>query len=313
MSDIKKETLDYFTKNAEAWVTDGYELAGYNYPTPYHRLRVLLKLITTLPNVKNVIDLGCGGGQISVELALRGFKVTGIDQSETMLNLAKKNALHASTETKSNLEFIKQDITTLDLKNVDCIVALGLAGYLPSDSELFVIASNNLKKGGFLIASFRNRLFNLSSVTKNICDDAKSGDFSKLVNEYKGCFDEKIDKLKVRDFLERLHAITGELLSNFLETEDTDLKPSERKNLNYEGVCSPRQSTPSDIESLANDAGFKLKQYFGIHPHIINPLLNKALPPTIYNKLSDSLLSFEQEKHALAWSSVFIGVFEKKF
>jgi SAM-dependent methyltransferase len=38
------------------------------------------------------LDLGCGGGQATLRLARRGFVATGIDFSETAIELARKNA-----------------------------------------------------------------------------------------------------------------------------------------------------------------------------------------------------------------------------
>ena len=49
-------------------------------------------------NGKKVLDAGCGYGYYSVLLAKRGATVTGIDISERMIKLAKKNAHKASVE-----------------------------------------------------------------------------------------------------------------------------------------------------------------------------------------------------------------------
>ena len=39
-----------------------------------------------------ILDVGCGTGRHSVELAKRGFDITGIDLSESQLRLAKEKA-----------------------------------------------------------------------------------------------------------------------------------------------------------------------------------------------------------------------------
>ncbi len=41
------------------------------------------------------LDVGCGGGQVALRLAARGFAVTGIDFSETAIQLARDNAARA--------------------------------------------------------------------------------------------------------------------------------------------------------------------------------------------------------------------------
>ncbi|EKD81523.1 MAG: cyclopropane-fatty-acyl-phospholipid synthase superfamily [uncultured bacterium] len=43
----------------------------------------------------SVLDIGCGTGRHSIELARRGFKVTGVDISSGMLAVARKNAAAA--------------------------------------------------------------------------------------------------------------------------------------------------------------------------------------------------------------------------
>ena len=60
-----------------------------------------------LPKGAKVLDAGCGAGvPIAQTLANHGFKVTGIDISKSMLNLARKQVPSG--------EFLKKDMTKLD-------------------------------------------------------------------------------------------------------------------------------------------------------------------------------------------------------
>src|SRR4051794_38434863 len=54
-----------------------------------------------------ILDVGCGTGRHSVELAKRGFKVTGLDLSEGMLKVARRRAEEAGVE----VEFVQRDAT----------------------------------------------------------------------------------------------------------------------------------------------------------------------------------------------------------
>lgn len=60
----------------------------------------------------SIIDLGCGAGRHSIELAKKGFEITGIDISDTMLTYANKRALEAGVSDSIN--FIKGNLAELD-------------------------------------------------------------------------------------------------------------------------------------------------------------------------------------------------------
>jgi SAM-dependent methyltransferase len=59
-------------------------------------------LLSSLPEGARVLDLCCGTGQLTAELARRGFCVTGVDNSAGMLGFARQRAPEA--------EFVEADI-----------------------------------------------------------------------------------------------------------------------------------------------------------------------------------------------------------
>jgi len=50
-----------------------------------------------------VLELGCGTGRIAIKLAKEGIEVTGLDMSEKMLELLKRNADKAGVQVKTHL------------------------------------------------------------------------------------------------------------------------------------------------------------------------------------------------------------------
>lgn len=60
--------------------------------------------------VDNVLDVGCGTGEIAVRLAKEGYHVTGIDLSEEMLSIARMKAEQSGEE----IPFIQQDMRELE-------------------------------------------------------------------------------------------------------------------------------------------------------------------------------------------------------
>lgn len=65
--------------------------------------------LLTVPKGSFVLDLGCGNGAITQKLKEKGFRVLGIDASESMLEKAK--ALHP------DLDFRLDDACAFRLKN----------------------------------------------------------------------------------------------------------------------------------------------------------------------------------------------------
>ncbi len=57
-----------------------------------HKVISLILSQIDLPTNANVLDAACGAGRHAIRLAELGYDVTAFDLSETMLNIAKKNA-----------------------------------------------------------------------------------------------------------------------------------------------------------------------------------------------------------------------------
>jgi cyclopropane fatty-acyl-phospholipid synthase-like methyltransferase len=96
----------------------------------------LIELLA-LPAGCSVLDMGCGTGRHSIELARRGFSVTGVDLSEGMLNEARKTAEAAGV----TVEWIQEDATQyrgerrFDAAICLCEGAFGLIGPQESGAE----------------------------------------------------------------------------------------------------------------------------------------------------------------------------------
>ena len=107
--------------------------------------------------VRRVLDLGCGPGSQLIELAHRGYDVSGLDISPQMLGYLKKRALNEGI----TVETIKEDMSNFRMKKkVDFIfIMMGTIGYI-KDNEEFLRHLNSvssvLKPGGlYLIEDMR--------------------------------------------------------------------------------------------------------------------------------------------------------------
>lgn len=119
-----------------------------------------------------ILDIGCGTGRHAVELAARGYKVTGIDLSESMLNRAKEKAGLRNVE----VDFRMLDARSLPFaKEFDLAIMLceGAFPLMETDEMNYVILQNaakSLRPGGKLIFTTLNGLFPLFHSIKEFLD-----------------------------------------------------------------------------------------------------------------------------------------------
>jgi 2-polyprenyl-3-methyl-5-hydroxy-6-metoxy-1,4-benzoquinol methylase len=105
-----------------------------------------------LETAPKILDLCCGFGRISAELARRGFIVTGVDITESYLKTAKDEAAYENLE----IEYVKADAREFKRPSYfDAVVNLYISfGYFadPKDDLLLVRnAYESLKDGGTFI------------------------------------------------------------------------------------------------------------------------------------------------------------------
>ena len=112
---------------------------------------------------KNFLDIGCGTGRHAIELARRGYKVTGIDLSKAQLERAKEKAKGVNLD----IEFIQKDARQLEFEGLFDTVIMICEGAFPlmeTDEMNFEILQNvekALKKNGKFIFTTLNALFAL--------------------------------------------------------------------------------------------------------------------------------------------------------
>ena len=107
-------------------------------------------------NVGSILELGSGTGLHACLLAKKGFQVTGVDQSQTMLDRAeeRKNNLHKTLADK--IAFYKGDIRSYkNERKFDAVISLfHVMSYMETDIDLgkaMQTAKHHLKKDGLFI------------------------------------------------------------------------------------------------------------------------------------------------------------------
>lgn len=105
-----------------------------------------------------VLDLACGWGRHSIELARGGARVTGLDLSETLLARARKRAAAA----KVDVEFVRGDMRQVPWTDrFDLVTSLysSLGYFLSDDEDLRVLrgAHDALRDGGSFVLETMHR------------------------------------------------------------------------------------------------------------------------------------------------------------
>jgi len=99
-----------------------------------------------------ILDVACGEGSFAVEMAKQGYQVTGIDQSQSMIDLAALRAGQADVEVNFQVEDMRELSYTTNFDLVTCL--FDSMNYLLTIKDLnaaILGAFNALKLGGLYI------------------------------------------------------------------------------------------------------------------------------------------------------------------
>lgn len=116
----------------------------------------LFQRVATVPEQSIILDLACGTGRHSFELARRGYHVVAVDLSPTLLSVARRKTRKYA---KSSL-LLRADMRSLPLARLDAVVQLFTAfGYFRDDSENAAVIGevrSSLNAGAWYMLDFLN-------------------------------------------------------------------------------------------------------------------------------------------------------------
>ncbi len=164
------------------WFSDKLYLEIYN-KRNFEEAAIFVNLLQRelkIPTYYKVLDICCGAGRHSIELARRGFDVTGFDLSEFLITEAKKQ-FNKIPEKNLKLKFLIKDMRNFNFrKKFDIAVnVFSSFGYFDNDKENFRVFYNSnksLKSNGWFVFDFINSDFlfkNLVSVSADIINGKK--------------------------------------------------------------------------------------------------------------------------------------------
>ncbi|MDD8026896.1 MAG: class I SAM-dependent methyltransferase [Acidobacteriota bacterium] len=183
-----------------------------------------------------ILDVGCGTGRHSIELARRGYAVTGLDLSLSQLKRAREKARAAGVK----VEFLRKDARRFDFRGRFGLVIMLCEGGFPlmeTDEMNFRILENcakSLRKGGKFIFSTLNALYPLVTSLKEILNEGAVGTKTSKIS---------FDIATLRE-------------DSVLEAVDDNGK---KKTL----CCNERFYMPSELAWMLKTLGFRKVEIFG--------------------------------------------------
>jgi SAM-dependent methyltransferase len=183
-----------------------------------------------------ILDIGCGTGRHDIELAKRGYNVTGIDLSESMLTKAREKAEKAAV----NLNLHLADARKLQFEDQFDLVIMLCEGAFPlmetdeMNFEILKNAAKALKKNGKFIFTTLNGLYPLYHSVKEFMDSNMMDGANK---------DNSFDLMTFRD-------------KSTFEMEDDDGNSRVLR-------CNERYYVPSEITWLLKSLNFSKIDIFG--------------------------------------------------
>ncbi len=126
--------------------------------------------------VKDILDLGCGTARLAIELGSRGYRVTGIDKSASMIKRGRSNA----RERGVDITLYTSSLESLSVSgDFDAAYSVfGVVSYVLNEDELarlFSQLGTVVRKGGLLIVD----VFNFASLFKTWKDVIKKTESGK--------------------------------------------------------------------------------------------------------------------------------------
>ena len=185
-----------------------------------------------------ILDVGCGTGRHAIELTKRGYRVTGVDLSESQLKRAREKA----QADNLSIDFQRQDARNLPFDNeFDVAVMLCEGGFslMETDEMNFEIlksVAKALKSQAKFVFTTMNGLFPLHRSLEDFYDSVKEDGHST-------CKNNSFDLMTFRDH-------------NIVEFEDDS---GNKKTLE----CNERYYVPCEITWLLKSLGYKTIEIFG--------------------------------------------------
>ncbi len=158
---MTESTPAYFDTRAASW--SGQYNADPRFVRRQSRIMALLnKHVFSKRSIGNALDFGCGSGVFSRALVRDGWRVTGVDVSQGMIDAARAGSIGA---TPDHLSYINGSIQDVE-GQYDLIVSLSVIEYIQDDTVVLKKLVDSLASDGMLMVSVPNKVGMLRRLEK---------------------------------------------------------------------------------------------------------------------------------------------------
>ena len=163
LNTLDKDEIIQFSKLADDWWNEEGSMSFLHsmskIRTKYIKESIvnnfkIVKKTNSLESIK-ILDIGCGGGIASEPLSRMGGKLTSIDESKELINIAKVHAKAMQLDIK--YEHSNIDNLLKSKKQYDVIIALELLEHVNNVEYFCEVLSKLIKPNGLIIISTINR------------------------------------------------------------------------------------------------------------------------------------------------------------
>ena len=189
-------------------------------------------------NAGLTLDLACGTGSLTLELAKMGIDVYGVDASEEMLSAAQEKAYESNIDTL----FLCQKMQELDLYGTidTCVCSLDSINHMTDIADVqktFERVSLFMNKGGLFV-------FDVNTVYKHreiLSDNTFVYDTDNVYCVWQNSLKE----------------------NNIVDIDLTFFVPDGESYQRYDESFSERAYTQDELTELLNNAGFEVQAVYG--------------------------------------------------
>ena len=123
------------------------------------RREVALKYFdsVSLPKESKILEIGCGAGHTTVDVAKRGYKIEAMDIVPAMIELTQKHLEESGLSSSASVSIGDAHSLRFSDHSFDCILAMGVIPWLYDAKKALQEIVRVLKPNGYVIINTDNR------------------------------------------------------------------------------------------------------------------------------------------------------------